>query len=310
MHEEITYPSADKKTTIHAYIWRPRGQVRGVVQIVHGMAEYALRYEPFALYLAERGFMVCAEDHLGHGKSVLSAAELGYFDGGDGTDTVLADIRRLRQIVVGQAGDLPYFMMGHSMGSFFTRAYIAAHGAELAGAVIMGTGFQPAALTGFGRCAAALAAAFGGWKRRSRFIDRLAFGSYNKKFGGRTPYDWLSADEGNVDRYIADGLCGVTFTCGGFYTLFSIVGRACRGATVKQTPRRLPLLLVSGGDDPVGGYSSGVKKLYDKYVSAGISDVNMIIYRGARHEILNDFCAPQVREDIADFLMRVCAKEN
>ena len=124
------------------------------------------------------------------------------------------------------------------------------------------------------------------------------------------PGELVSADEGNVDRYIADGLCGVTFTCGGFYTLFSIVGRACRGATVKQTPRRLPLLLVSGGDDPVGGYSSGVKKLYDKYVSAGISDVNMIIYRGARHEILNDFCAPQVREDIADFLMRVCAKEN
>ena len=304
--------------------WHLLGSVAGFVQLAY---IYSVIFQNLSVYIADPALVYSIYLPMPVGLQILigsvwpllvalfylpvyQCTELGYFDGGDGTDTVLADIRRLRQIVVGQAGDLPYFMMGHSMGSFFTRAYIAAHGAELAGAVIMGTGFQPAALTGFGRCAAALAAAFGGWKRRSRFIDRLAFGSYNKKFGGRTPYDWLSADEGNVDRYIADGLCGVTFTCGGFYTLFSIVGRACRGATVKQTPRRLPLLLVSGGDDPVGGYSSGVKKLYDKYVSAGISDVNMIIYRGARHEILNDFCAPQVREDIADFLMRVCAKEN
>ena len=139
MYEELTYPSADKKTAIHAYIWRPHGQVRAVVQIIHGMAEYALRYAPFAEYLAARGFLVCAEDHLGHGRSVLSADCLGYFDGLDGSQTVLADIRRLTGIARAQAQGLPFFIMGHSMGSFFCRKYISLYGGECAGAIIMGT---------------------------------------------------------------------------------------------------------------------------------------------------------------------------
>lgn len=286
MYDQITYPSADKKTTIHAYIWRPEGAIRGVLQIVHGMAEYALRYAPFAEYMAERGIMVCAEDHLGHGKSVLSARELGYFCGGDGSSVVLKDIRRLTEIVRGETGSLPCFMLGHSMGSFFTRAYISEYGGELSGAIIMGTGFQPAVMTGFGKLAADLVALFRGWKHRSPLIDKLAFGSYNSRTEGRTPYDWLSVNTANVDRYIADDLCGVTFTCGGFKTLFSIVARSCRTSTINATPKTLPILLVSGGDDPVGGYSEGVLKLYDKYVNAGLSDVQTIIYKGFRHEIL------------------------
>ncbi len=302
MYSQITYPSADKKTTIYAYIWRPRGSVRGVVQIIHGMAEYALRYAPLAEYLSGRGYLVCAEDHLGHGKSVLSAKELGYFDGADGTKTVLADIRRLTLTVREETGGLPYFVMGHSMGSFFCRKYIADFGGEFSGAIIMGTGFQPSVVTGFGKLAAAAIALFCGWKHRSKFIDRLAFGPYNKRFEGRTPYDWLSADKGDVESYMADELCGVTFTCGGFYTLFSIINQACCPSAIKSTPKNLPIYLVSGEDDPVGGYSKGVVNLYDKYVKAGMSDVQMTIYKGGRHEILNDFCAPQVMEDIASFL--------
>lgn len=303
MYQEITYPSSDKKTTIHAYIWRPHGCVRGAVQIVHGMAEYALRYEQFANFLTARGFVVCAEDHLGHGKSVLSADDLGYFDGGDATDKVLADIHALSDIVRAETRNLPYFMLGHSMGSFFCRKYISLYGGELAGAVIMGTGFQPSVATGFGRLAATLVAAFKGWKHRSPFIDKLAFGAYNAKTDKRTPYDWLSAEKKNVDDYIADDLCGATFTCGGFKTLFSIVGQACSAKTIKSTPKNLPIYLVAGDGDPVGGYSKGVKKLYDKFIKAGISDVQMTIYRGARHEILNDFCAPQVMEDISSFAL-------
>ena len=302
MYSEITYPSSDKKTTIHAYIWRPRGQIRASVQIVHGMAEHALRYAPFAEYLCGHGFLVCAEDHLGHGSSVLSAAELGYFDGGDGSASVLADIRRLYVAVREETGGLPHFMLGHSMGSFFCRKYIAEYGAELSGAIIMGTGWQPAAVTAFGKIVAATIAAFRGWKHRSPFIDRIAFGSYNKKFECRTQFDWLSADRANVDGYIADGLCGVTFTCGGFYTLFSIISKACSGATIEATPKDLPIYLVAGGDDPVGAYSKGVIKLYDKYNAAGVKNVEMTIYNGGRHEILNDNCAPQVMEDILNFL--------
>lgn len=302
MYQEITYPSSDKKTTIHAYIWRPRGQIRAAVQIIHGMAEYALRYAPCAEYLASHGFLVCAEDHLGHGKSALTPSELGYFDGGDGSACVLQDIRRLTLTVRKETGDLPFFVMGHSMGSFFCRSYIAAHGGEFAGAIIMGTGCQPAVATGFGKIVAAAIALFRGWKHRSRFIDRLAFGSYNSRCEGRTAYDWLSTDKGKVDSYIDDDLCGVTFTCGGFYTLFSIIGRACKNSTIKNTPKNLPVLLVAGSEDPVGAYSKGVEKLYNKLVGAGCSDVEMTLYTGARHEILNDACAPQVLTDLVMFM--------
>ena len=300
--EEIYYPSADGKNTMHAVIWRPECAIRGVLQIIHGMAEYAMRYDGFARFLCARGILVCAEDHLGHGKSAKSGEDLGYFVKGDGTDVVLADIYRLTSIVKEQTAGAPFFVLGHSMGSFFCRCLIAQRGKDYDGAIIMGTGFQPAAVAGFAKFLARTVALFRGWKHRSRFIDKLAFGSYNKKCQKRTPFDWLSADESNVDKYIADELCGVTFTCGGFYTLFSVLGRACNAKTIKSVPKNLPVFLVAGGDDPVGAYSAGVIKLYKKLTSCGVSDVEMTIYSGARHEILNDVCAPAVMEDILSFI--------
>lgn len=300
--QEIYYPSEDGRTTIHACIWRPEGDIKAVLQIIHGMAEYAERYAPFAERLSERGYLVCAEDHLGHGKSVVGEDDLGYFKDGGSAETVIADIRRLSLIVKEKYPSVPFFVLGHSMGSFFCRKYITVYGKELSGAVIMGTGFQPAAATSAGKLAARIIALFKGWRYRSAFIDKLAFGSYNKKFEGRTGFDWLSANRENVDKYIADPLCGVKFTCSGFYGLFSIVGEACKGKTVRTTPADLPILLVSGADDPVGGYSKGVIKLYDKLNACGVKDVSMILYSGARHEILNDDCAPQVYRDVYDFL--------
>lgn len=300
--EDIYYPSADGKTTVHAVIWRPERDVCGVVQIIHGMAEYAKRYDRFAKFLCSHGFVVCAEDHIGHGKSVISSDDLGYFTDGDGTDIVLADISSLTSIVKEQTAGAPYFVLGHSMGSFFCRCLIAERGRDYSGAIIMGTGFQPPFVAGFAKMLTRVVALFRGWRHRSRFINSLAFGSYNKKFGGRTPFDWLSADKDNVDNYIADGLCGVTFTCSGFYTLFSVLGRACSAKTVDGVPKDLPLLLVSGGDDPVGAYSAGVLKLYNKFNACGVADVEMTVYNGARHEILNDICALAVEEDILSFM--------
>lgn len=305
--EEITYPSSDGTTTIHACIWRPEGQVKGVVQIIHGMAEYAARYAPLAQFLCAEGYLVCADDHLGHGKSVTDESKLGYFTEGKSNGVVLADIYALTVKVAGEFANVPYFVLGHSMGSFFTRKFITMHGSMLAGAVIMGSGYQPAIATGTGKMLSRLVALFKGWDYRSKWIDRLAFGSYNKKFRPeRTPYDWLSVSEENVDGYIADPLCGVPFTCSGFYGLFSIVGEACRARTVKATPKGLPVYLVAGGDDPVGGYSKGVIKLYDKLEKAGVKDLSMTVYRGGRHEILNDRCAPQVMSDLLAFFDERC----
>lgn len=299
--QEIYYSSSDGKSTIHACIWQAQGECRAVLQIVHGMAEYAERYSTFAQTLAENGITVCAEDHLGHGKSVIDSSYLGYFAEQKGYMPVLKDIRSLTEHMKGKYPNVPYFMLGHSMGSFFCRKYISLYGEELAGAIIMGTGFMGGGLLGFAKFMTNLVALFKGWKHRSKFINSVAFGSYNKRFEKRTDFDWLSVDKGNVDRYIADELCGVTFTCNGFYGLFSIIGEACKKMTLKAVPDKLPVYIVSGKDDPVGNYSKAVIRLYDKLSAYG-KDVSMTLYDGFRHEILNDECAVQVTEDILEFI--------
>lgn len=305
--QEIYYPSDDGRTTVHACIWQAEGETKAVLQIIHGMAEYAARYAPLAEYLSKRGITVCAEDHLGHGKSVVSEDDLGYFAKQNGWQTVLKDIRALTEIVRPKYEGVPYFVMGHSMGSFFCRNYIARYGGELAGAVIMGTGFKSAFVTGSAKFMTRLVALFKGWRHRSKFIDKSAFGSYNKRFEKRTPFDWLSADKQNVDNYIADPLCGVPFTCNAFYGLFSVISQACKNSVIKAVPDKLPLLLVAGADDPVGDYSKGVEKLCRKLDRYG-KNVSMILYRGCRHEIVNDICAPQLFEDLSGFIAENTAK--
>lgn len=300
--QDIYYSSCDGKTTIHACIWPAEGECKAVLQIIHGMAEYAKRYSKFAEYLNGFGITVCAEDHLGHGESVTDAERLGYFAAEKGYKPVLKDIRALTELVKKKYAGVPYFVMGHSMGSFFCRNYIALYGSELAGAVVMGTGFKSAVVTGSAKFMCRLVALFKGWNHRSKFIDNLAFGSYNKRFENRTQFDWLSQNAQNVDNYIADPLCGVPFTCNAFYGLFSVLGNACKGKTFKSTDKKLPIYLVAGSDDPVGDYSKGVVKVYDKYRKAGVEDVSLTLYRGGRHEILNDDCAPQVYEDVLAFI--------
>ncbi len=301
--ETIKYLSKDGKTTINASLWRPEGKPKGIVQIIHGMSEYGSRYAPFAEVLAEAGFLVGADDHLGHGESVTGPNNLGYFCEGDSVGVVLGDLRtfslKLREI----EPDAPFFLLGHSMGSFFTRAYISMYGTEYAGAVIMGTGFMGGVTTGAAKFLTHIVSIFQGKKGRSRFINNLAFGSYNKKWRPeRTAYDWLSQITQTVDKYISDPLCGFLFTCNGFLTLFKIISKACKKATFLATPKSLPIYLVSGADDPVGAYGKGVERVYDKYTAAGVEDLSMTLYRGARHEILNDNCSIQVEDDILEFL--------
>ena len=299
--QEIYYPSHDGKTTIHACIWQCEGEPKAVLQIIHGMAEYAARYAPLAEFLTKRGFIVCAEDHLGHGKSVVSENDLGYFAAKNGWQTVLADIRGLTEIVKPKYEGVPYFVMGHSMGSFFCRKYISLYGGELAGAIVMGTGFKGSGTTGGAKFITKLIALFKGWRYRSKFIDNTAFGAYNKRFEKRTRFDWLSANPDNVDAYIADPLCGVPFTCNAFYGLFSIISQACKTSVIKAVPDKLPVFVVAGADDPVGDYGKGVEKFTDKLLKYG-KNASLTLYRGCRHEIVNDICAPQLFEDLAQFI--------
>ncbi len=301
--EEIYFPSHDGVTTIHACIWKPEGEVKGVVQIIHGMAEYAARYAPFAEFLTSKGFLVCADDHLGHGKSVVSENDLGYFNKERSTDTVIADIRTLQLDVREQNAGKPYFILGHSMGSFFCRKYISLYGGDFDGAIIMGSGFKSKATLNSALFFVKTNALFCGWRNRSKLIKNLAFGSYNKKFKpARTENDWLSKNPENVDAYEKDGLCGFSFTNNGYSILFNIIKQACSDKTIKAVPKDLPVFFVAGADDPVGDYGKGVIKAKRKFVEAGVKDVSIKLYKGGRHEILNDDCKDEVMEDILAFI--------
>ena len=165
----------------------------------------------------------------------------------------------------------------------------------------MGTGFKGSGTTGGAKFITKLIALFKGWRYRSKFIDNTAFGAYNKRFEKRTRFDWLSANPDNVDAYIADPLCGVPFTCNAFYGLFSIISQACKTSVIKAVPDKLPVFVVAGADDPVGDYGKGVEKFTDKLLKYG-KNASLTLYRGCRHEIVNDICAPQLFEDLAQFI--------
>ncbi len=301
--KDIYYPSHDGLTTVHACLWLPEGEIKGVVQIIHGMCEYASRYSSFAEFLNKHGYAVCAEDHLGHGQSVKSKDDLGFFTVGRDNNVIIRDIRALQLAVKKQVGDKPYFILGHSMGSFFCRKYISLYGEDFNGAVIMGTGYKNKFTLYAALFMVRLNSVFYGWRNRSPFIKKLAFGNYNKKFSpARTENDWLSVNAENVDKYNADELCNFSFTNNGYYGLFSVINDACSHKTIKAVPETLPVYFVAGAEDPVGDYGKGVQKTYDKFLKAGVKDVNITLYEGARHEILNDDCKEEVCNDILTFL--------
>lgn len=301
--EDIFYKSEDGKNTIHAVVWKPEGKAKGVLQIIHGMCEYAARYAPFAEFMNKNGFIVCAEDHLGHGQSAKDRDDLGYFNDQRDYSIVVEDIHGLKLRVQEETGDLPWFVLGHSMGSFFCRKYISVYGKEFKGAVIMGSGFKSKVTLNTALFAVKLSAAFHGWRYRSKTIKKLAFGSYNKKFKpNRTANDWLSKATANVDDYGRDELCGFDFTNNGYYILFSIIKQACSEKVIDAVPKDLPVYFVAGEKDPVGDYGKGVIKACNKFHKAGVRDVSITLYEDCRHEILNDECKERVENDVLNFI--------
>ena len=294
----FTYPSSDGRTAIHAVSWEPDGSPRAVLQIIHGMTEYTERYEPWAQWLTERGFAVTGNDHLGHGQSVVSPDRLGYFADEDGNAKLLADISELRRITSARYPGLPYFMLGHSMGSFLLRQYICSRAEGLSGAVIMGTGSHPAAATAFAKRLCSVLARFRGWDDRSHLIRAMAFGTYNKRFGAPDGRDWLSRNRDNVERFVKDDLCMFDFTLNGYYNMFHSLNFIAKPENLAGMPRNLPVYFVSGTDDPVGSYGKDPVKIADDFRKMGMKDVSLTMYEGDRHEILNETDRLSVYGDI------------
>ena len=303
MKKEFCYPSRDGVTQIHAVEWIPEGEVKGVLQICHGMVEYINRYHDFAEYMCERGYYVTGHDHLGHGKSIRNEEDYGYFEEKKGNQFVIGDIQKLREMTIEKYPDVPYYMLGHSMGSFLLRQYLTMYGKGLSGAIIMGTGYQRSAVLNMGQLVCRVIAAFKGWRYRSRFVDKLSFGSYNKRFEpGETSKDWITSDKDHRQKYVNDPLCSFMFTLGGYYQMFEGMKVLTRKESMERIPKDLPVLFVAGADDPVGAFGKGVEKVYKKYKTAGMQQVSMHLYEGDRHEILNETDREQVYEDLYQWI--------
>lgn len=301
---EFYYDSRDNEHKIRALKWIPDKEVVCVLQLVHGMAEHIERYDEVARFMAERGILVVAEDHLGHGKTARNADEYGYFCDKDALTVVLRDIHHLKKITQEENPGKPYFILGHSMGSLLLRNYLFRYGNGIDGAILSGTASQPYYMTKSGLFILKTMKLFKGAHCRSMFASNLCNGNYNGRIkDARTPFDWLSHNEESIDAYIADEACGYLFTLNGFITMVTSVDRMNNKKLLKSMPKNLPVIFLSGAEDPVGNYGEGVKRSYGQFIDAGMTNTKMKLYPELRHEILNEPCREEVFEDVYSFIM-------
>ena len=301
IRKEYTVPSKTGTTDVFARCWVPEEGAKAVFQIVHGMAEHGERYEDFACFLCSKGFAVMVDDHAGHGKSVKTDDDLGYFGESGGWNAFVEDEKTVTELIKKEFPSLPVIFFGHSMGSFIGREYIRRYGSDEAvkGAIICGTsGKNPAAAIAIGMAGAI--AKIKGSRHKSEFINKIAFGPYNAKIKNpKTPFDWLTTDEEIVSKYIADKYCGFLFTAAGYKDLFTILNTVSGKDWYDGVPKDLPILITAGEDDPVGSYGKGIKEVYGNLKAADCTDVTLNLYPGMRHEILNEKEKATVYEEIA-----------
>ena len=315
---DFTFASADGESTIHGRAAWPQGmgpaaekgtvdaalpRPRGIVQIVHGMAEHISRYDDFAAFLASHGYLVCGHDQIGHGES-QDPSRWGCIPSRGGKEALLADIDRMRELADRQVAEgTPHFILGHSFGSFLARAYIARWGAGLSGVIISGTGYVAPITSSLGNALALLICRLHGDDYRSQLLHGMADGAYAKAIdGAQNGFEWLSHNEENVARYIEDPACGFMFSAGGYATLTDLTHETCRKECAQQAPKSLPLLYVSGAEDPVGSCGTGTTAAYQLARDAGATDVTLKLYPGMRHEILNENGHEVVYADLLDWL--------
>lgn len=304
--EELRFPSADGRSTIRALVWWPAlaagTRARGVVQVIHGMAEHVERYDALARLFASRGFVVCGDDHAGHGAS-CDPDGYGCLPARGGAEALVADEHTLRRLVTERMGsDAPYLLLGHSLGSYIARVYLAEHGEGLVGVVLSGTGTLPVAVSWAGHALARLICAVRGEKYRSKLLDGMGVGGYARAVPGPTGCEWLSHNEKNVATYVADPRCGFMFSAGGYAAVTKLTARACSLAWARRAPHDVPLLFVSGAEDPVGDNGRGVRAAAELARQAGQRHVDMRIYEGMRHEIFNEDDGGRVMADVLSWV--------
>ena len=301
--QDFYFQSSTGRTSIHALKCVPDGKPRAVVQIAHGIAEHIERYRPFMEFLANNGFVTAGNDHLGHGKSIRVPAEQGFFAEKDGWWRVVDDMDKLHDIMSKEYPELPYVLFGHSMGSFLTRTYLIKHPDKYDAVILSGTGHQSPALVLGGNAAASVMAKLNGVMGDGAKLDSLAFGTYLSKIENpRTKFDWLSRDAEQVDKYIADPLCGFVGKIGLYRDMMQGIKFITNEKNIAQMNKEKPVYFMSGDGDPVGDYGKGVERAYKAFCNAGLHDVFMRLYPGGRHEMLNETNKEQVYQDILNWL--------
>ncbi len=301
---DFYFPSSSGSCQIHARQWVPdQGPYVGIVQLLHGMAEHIARYDDFAQFLNSHGYIVVGNDHLGHGASISSEKDRGHFADHDGWTHVSNDTRTLQIMTARLFPNLPYFFFGHSMGSFLTRTYLLRFPGTVDGAVLCGTGYMSTVLIHTFKVVAHGEKLRMGIHGKSKLLTSMSIGSYNHQFKPiRTSNDWLSVNCQNVDTYNADPLCGFDTTVGFFLDLADGLALIHSPEKLAQMKKDTPVFFISGGFDPVGSNGNGVRKVYELFKDAGMTDVNLKLYPGLRHEILNEVCHDLVYQDVLIWL--------
>ena len=310
--KKSTFPSYDGVTDAAYYVFTPKHtEPKAVIQLSHGMCEYMLRYEPLARALCKKGYIFCGNDHLGHGYTAETEEDLGFTAVGGGSAILVKDVHRLTNIMKSAYPDLPVVLIGHSMGSFIARLYIEHYADDISAAIIVGTG-GPEAPAALGKKLSQIIINKYGENTRSELLDKLAFGSYNKKFKKETvPHAWLTRDEAVRERYHEDKLCNYKFTARGFYDLFDMLAAVSRKSWATKIKTDLPILIMSGDKDPVGNYGKGVKKVYERLADAGVADVTLRLYVDGRHELFNEINKEVVIKNTVDWIEeRLPSRDN
>lgn len=304
LENEFTFRS-EEGAEIVGYSWAPddRVEVKGIVQIAHGMAETGARYERFAKTLTDNGYIVYINDHRGHGKTAKTVENLGYLAESEGFKWLVEDLHQLSGIIKKENSTLPLFLLGHSMGSFVTQRYIMLYGQELKGAILSGSNGKQGIMLHIAQFLAKVEVIKKGRRAKSERLVKMSFGNYNKTFKpNRTEFDWLSKDAAEVDKYINDPFCGTVFTGGFFYDLLTGLIEIEKKRNIAKVPKELPIYIFSGEKDPVGKQGKGIIQLFNTYKGIGIKDVTYKLYKEGRHEMLNETNREEVMSDVIAWL--------
>lgn len=300
LRKPFYYDSKNGEDRIHAIKWyNDAVPPRAVLQIEHGIAEYIMRYDAFARFIAEKGIIVVGEDHAGHGKSISKPENAGFFAEKDGWNCAVEDIKRLRDLTKTEYPRLPYIIFGHSLGSFLARTYIIDYPYDVDACILSGTGNHSSALCDAGLAVINLAITKTGLRGKTRAVSRIFFGTYNKRIKNkRTVYDWISRDDEAVDKYIADPDRGEIPSNGLIADMLGGIKYITLRKNAERMRKDMPIYLFSGEDDPVGEYGKGVYRACELFFEVGMRDVTLKMYEGGRHEMLNETNKEEVYRDV------------